>query len=60
MAPCKARAPAEPGQEKRKMQTNETASQTSPLALIAFWLYVGIPLIWGVSSTLHKAMALFN
>lgn len=43
------------------MHTNDdVAGKTSPMVLIAFWLYVGIPLIWGVSSTLHKAMALFN
>ena len=29
------------------------------LALTAFWGYVGIPLAWGVTSTLQKATALF-
>ena len=27
--------------------------------LILFWLYVVLPLLWGVASTLKKAMALF-
>lgn len=30
------------------------------LWLILFWLYVAIPLLWGVMSTLKKAMALFG
>ncbi len=33
---------------------------TSPLAIAMFWLGVGIPLSWGVWSTLQKAMALFG
>lgn len=33
---------------------------TSPLLLILFWLYVAIPLFWGVASTIRKAMALFG
>lgn len=28
--------------------------------LILFWLYVLIPLTWGVWSTIKKALALFN
>lgn len=39
---------------------NQSNNGTSPAALIVFWLYVGIPLIWGVMSTLGKAMALFR
>lgn len=39
----------------------QTAAQrTSPVTLVAFWLYVGVPLAWGITSTLQKAMALFN
>lgn len=30
------------------------------IALLLFWLYVAIPLAWGVWSTLQKALALFN
>lgn len=36
------------------------ASSTSPLAIAVFWLGVGVPLAWGVWSTLQKAMALFG
>lgn len=32
---------------------------TSLIALVAFWLYVTLPLIWGVSATIKKALALF-
>jgi hypothetical protein len=28
--------------------------------LIVFWLYVGVPLAWGVVSTIGKSMALFK
>jgi len=28
--------------------------------LVLFWLYVSIPLAWGVWSTIKKALALFN
>jgi hypothetical protein len=34
--------------------------QTNPAIVVVFWLYVGIPLAWGIWSTLQKAMALFN
>lgn len=30
------------------------------LKLLLFWLYVSIPLGWGVWSTLQKALALFD
>lgn len=30
------------------------------LLLVLFWLYVAIPLFWGVWSTLKKALALFG
>lgn len=32
----------------------------SRLVLVLFWLYVAIPLVWGVASTIRKAMALFG
>ena len=35
-------------------------SRSSPLLLIVFWLYVLIPLAWGVSNTIAKAMTLFQ
>ncbi len=28
--------------------------------VVLFWLYVSVPLVWGVTQTLKKAMALFN
>jgi hypothetical protein len=35
-------------------------STTSPVLLIIFWLYVGIPLVAGIWETLLKAAALFK
>jgi hypothetical protein len=40
-------------------QTTET-KQTNPAIVVVFWLYVIIPLAWGVWSTLQKAAALFQ
>lgn len=39
------------------MQPKKT---TSRLLLILFWLYVSVPLLWGVASTIKKALALFG
>lgn len=36
--------------------TEETSSGSAVLA----WLYVGVPLVWGVSQTFIKALALFK
>lgn len=33
---------------------------TSPVLLVIFWLYVGIPLALGIWETLIKAAALFK
>ncbi|MGZ8214847.1 MAG: MFS transporter small subunit [Methylosarcina sp.] len=33
---------------------------THPILLLLFWLYVALPLGWGVWSTLKKALVLFN
>jgi hypothetical protein len=33
---------------------------TSPIKLILAWLAVGIPLLWGITVTLIKALALFR
>ncbi|MGZ4998921.1 MAG: MFS transporter small subunit [Methylomonas sp.] len=30
------------------------------MLLLLFWLYVSIPLAWGVWSTVRKALALFS
>lgn len=40
--------------------TSISTKQTSPVLIVLFWAYVTIPLIWGVWSTLQKAMALFH
>lgn len=37
----------------------QPSKKTSLLLLILFWLYVAVPLLWGVFSTIKKAMALF-
>lgn len=40
--------------------STQTAQQTSKGMLAAFWLYVLIPLTWGVVNTLLQAMKLFS
>ncbi|MGB3288391.1 MAG: oxalate:formate antiporter [Burkholderiaceae bacterium] len=40
--------------------TTAVRSNPSPILLILFWLYVGIPLAIGVWETLLKAAALFK
>ncbi|WP_353152046.1 oxalate:formate antiporter [Pollutimonas bauzanensis] len=42
------------------MQSQPPRSTTSPVLLIIFWLYVGIPLVLGIWETLLKAGALFK
>jgi hypothetical protein len=45
------------------MSTTQPAPATDPLVtvkLIAAWLFVGIPLAWGVSITLQNAAKLFQ
>ena len=43
------------------MNAQDTARHPSrhPALIASFWLYVGVPLVWGVSATMQKAMALF-
>jgi hypothetical protein len=41
------------------METN-TSRSTVTLQLFAYWLIVGIPLMWGVWKTLVKLPALFQ
>ena len=43
-----------------KQYPTETEVSSSPAALAIAWLFVGIPLIWGVSQTFIKALALFK
>jgi hypothetical protein len=42
------------------MQQLKPQKKSLPIALLLFWLYVAIPLAWGIWSTLKKAMALFT
>ena len=42
-----------------KNQT-ETPAGSNTIMLVIAWLWVGIPLVWGISQTLAKAAALFN
>lgn len=39
---------------------SKPAKRSNPVLLTLFWLYVGLPLAWGVSSTAQKALALFH
>ena len=41
-------------------QPGEDASPSSAGLLIFSWLFVGLPLIWGVVQTILKSMALFH
>ena len=41
-------------------QPNDTPRASSVGLLIFSWLFVGIPLAWGVMQTLIKSMALFH
>jgi hypothetical protein len=34
--------------------------KSSSLTLIVSWVIVGIPLVWGVTQTFYKALALFK
>jgi len=44
-----------------EMPRGEQAQAKFPLIRLAiYWTVVGIPLIWGVSQTLEKAMTLFQ
>jgi hypothetical protein len=36
-----------------------TENKSSTAALVIAWIWVGIPLCWGIIQTVHKAMALF-
>lgn len=39
---------------------SESQNKRSIVLIIAFWLLVGIPLLWGVTNTVMTAMTLFN
>lgn len=39
----------------------QTENKPTPIwRVVLFWLYVAVPLAWGVTQTLKKAMALFG
>jgi hypothetical protein len=40
--------------------STENASGTRPIHLVLAWGFVGIPLLWGVLSTLKNALKLFQ
>lgn len=42
------------------MKAADKPKATPVARVLLFWLYVTIPLTWGIWSTLKKAMALFN
>jgi hypothetical protein len=42
------------------MQTTTQAHPTNKGLLAIFWLYVLIPLVWGVTNTLLQAVKLFH
>ncbi|MFM0592683.1 MULTISPECIES: MFS transporter small subunit [Paraburkholderia] len=42
------------------MSTIQTAHPTNKAKLAVFWLYVTLPLAWGVFNTLTQAMKLFH
>jgi hypothetical protein len=39
---------------------SDTEEPTSTTSVVLAWLFVGIPLAWGVSQTFIKALALFK
>ncbi|CAM2156824.1 Oxalate:formate antiporter [Pararobbsia alpina] len=42
------------------MTTQTAVSKTNPAKLAIFWIYVLVPLAWGVVNTLMQAMKLFK
>ncbi|WP_176133154.1 hypothetical protein [Hymenobacter sp. CRA2] len=38
----------------------QSTESSSSLKVALAWLYVGVPLLWGVSQTFIKALALFK
>ncbi|WP_431065278.1 MFS transporter small subunit [Methylotuvimicrobium sp.] len=49
-----------PLREPPPMKNSKPFKPGQWILLLIFWLYVAIPLIWGVWSTLRKSMILFN
>ncbi|WBA40991.1 MFS transporter small subunit [Hymenobacter canadensis] len=46
--------------EPRTPNSNADATPSSTGAVVIAWLFVGVPLAWGVSQTFIKALALFK
>jgi hypothetical protein len=42
------------------MSTIQAVHPTNKLKLAVFWLYVTVPLVWGVINTLSQALTLFK
>ena len=42
------------------MTTQSAVTKTHPAKLAIFWIYVAVPLAWGVVNTLLQAMKLFK
>jgi hypothetical protein len=42
------------------MSTTQAVNPTSKAKLAVFWLYVTLPLAWGIVNTLSQAMKLFK
>ena len=42
------------------MSTTQTEHPTNKMMLAIFWLYVTIPLVWGVVNTIAQATKLFK
>ncbi|WP_288056430.1 hypothetical protein [Methylobacter sp.] len=42
------------------MNSSKSFKPLDFLFLLLFWLYVTVPLAWGIWSTLRKALALFD
>jgi len=40
--------------------TQEAVKKTNPIVVVFFWVYVAIPLGWGIYNTLLKTADLFN
>lgn len=42
------------------MKNSQKNGGTPIWQVVLFWLYVSLPLAWGISQTFKKAMALFS
>ncbi|SHL67038.1 MFS transporter small subunit [Hymenobacter psychrotolerans] len=46
--------------DQKPLTSDSNAAPSSTGAVAFAWLFVGIPLVWGVSQTFIKALALFQ